>query len=99
MVDSEINNSSDHCRCAVEEGVLSRPVGSDAVLLDLNSHYYFGLNEVGARIWAALADGCSGAEIVEIIVHEFEVDKATAERDVADLLTELEHSRLIRKIT
>jgi hypothetical protein len=65
MVDSEIKNSSDHCRCAVEVGVLSRPVGSDAVLLDLNSHDYFGLNEVGARIWAALADGCSRAEIVE----------------------------------
>ena len=41
---------------SVPEGVLFQDVEGEAVLLDLNSGMYFGLDGVGTRMWTTLAD-------------------------------------------
>jgi len=56
--------------------VMSRLVGDETVLLDLASGTYFGLDGVGKRIWETVSDGRSLAETVEVVIAEFEVDKA-----------------------
>ena len=37
--------------------VLFQEVSGEMVLLDLNSEQYFGLDEIGARIWSLLESG------------------------------------------
>ena len=49
------------------------------------------LNEVGARVWE-LADGRTFAEIVDILVNEYEVERTQLRRDAEAFLSEL-HSR------
>ena len=65
------------------DDVLFQEVGGEAVLLDLASEQYFGLDPVGTRIWELL-DGQTALEQVHAtLCGEFD---APAERIQADLL-------------
>ena len=75
--------------------VLSRTLDGEAVLLDLKSGTYFGLNDVGTKIWEIIAQGATIAEIRTLVLATFEVDEPTASRDLEDLLAELDKRSLI----
>jgi hypothetical protein len=76
--------------------VLFQEVGGETVLLDLESEHYFGLDAVGTRIWALLGEGASVGAVVDTLLQEYEVERATLEADVADLLSNLLEAGLIR---
>ena len=71
------------------EDVLSQNLDGEAVLLDLASETYFGLNEVGTRVWELLESSRSLGEIATLLQSEYEVESARAESDVLDLATRL----------
>ena len=80
----------------VSDQVVFKPVGNEMVLLDFRSGMYFGLDPVGVRIWQLIAAEHSLAVIVETLVHEYEVERETLERDVDALIAELERRGLVR---
>ena len=71
-------------RLNIPPQVMSRLVGDETVLLDLESGIYFGLENVGQRIWQCVSDGKSLAETIDVIVAEYDVDMAQARKDVID---------------
>lgn len=71
---------------SLKDHVLCRIVEDEAVLLDLDSGQYYGLNNVGTRIWQLLGAGNSASSICELVVQEFEVAEAEAEADVEALI-------------
>jgi len=58
---------------------------------------YYGLDSVGARIWALLAEPRSVAELVTTIVDEFDVTPERCERDLLALLDDLAARGLVRE--
>jgi len=76
--------------------VLFQEVGGEMVLLDLASEQYFGLDEVGVRIWTLLAEGASVGRILDALEAEYDVERAVLERDVDALLDELAEAGLVR---
>ena len=76
--------------------VMSRLVGEETVLLDLESGIYFGLDGVGKRIWESLSDGKTLVETAAIIASEYDVDEARAETDLITFATELLERGLLR---
>jgi hypothetical protein len=79
--------------------LLSQEIDGEIVLLDLRSGMYLGLNRLGTFIWKLLIsnDGSvSAGTIVEAVTGEFEVEPATARRDLDQLLVELSSNRLVR---
>jgi hypothetical protein len=82
-------------RISAAPDVLSRTLDGEAVLLDLKSGTYFGLNDVGTKIWELIARGATVAEIREQVLTTFEVDEPTAARDIEELLAELVRRQLI----
>ncbi|MEO1692586.1 MAG: PqqD family protein, partial [Cyanobacteria bacterium J06631_6] len=46
-------------------------IDSEAVILDVNSGTYFGLNEVSNRIWQLLQTPASEPAIIEQILAEY----------------------------
>lgn len=66
-----------------------------AVLLDLNTKYYYNLNETGLRIWQFLDDVSNISEIAGKLVEEYEVDKDRAVRSVKRILEELRKEGLV----
>jgi hypothetical protein len=69
--------------------VIFRDLGGEAVLLDLASGRYFGLNPVGTRIWTLLAEGATVAAVAAALAQEFDAEPAAIARDVDELVTEL----------
>jgi Coenzyme PQQ synthesis protein D (PqqD) len=75
--------------------VVFRDLEGEAVILDLSSGTYFGLNEVGTRVWRLVDEGRDSSQIVEIVAAEYAADRETIARDVERLLDDLRSRRLI----
>lgn len=83
-------------RIEISEDVLFQEVSGETVLLDLASEQYFGLDSVGTRIWALLNEGAAADTVVDTLLGEYEVERATLAADVDELLARLAEAGLIR---
>ena len=79
----------------ISPDVVFRDLEGEAVILDLASGRYFGLNAVGTRIWTLLEAGTPIDRIVEAIAGEYEADAQQIARDVIGLVDELTSRGLI----
>jgi hypothetical protein len=74
--------------------MVGRRIGAEYVLVplagrgaDLDS--ILNLNRVAAFVWEKLDGSLSGAQVVDALLEEFEVDRARAERDYLELVETL----------
>ena len=86
---------SDDTRIRARDDVLSRVLDGEAVLLDLDSGTYFGLDEVGSEIWALIAEGATVRVICDKVLELYDVDEATARSDLEDLVSQLQSRGLV----
>jgi Coenzyme PQQ synthesis protein D (PqqD) len=82
-------------RVIMPREVLISSVEDEAVLLNLNSERYFGLDDVGTRMLLALtrADSIQGA--YEALLDEYDVDAEQLRKDLTDLLDKLIEQNLV----
>lgn len=69
--------------------MLFRQLDQEAVLLDLKSGTYFGLNEVGARVWQLILEHGRLSQVLDALVQEFEAEPEVVERDLLALAGQL----------
>ena len=74
---------------SIPEDVLFRELDDEAVLLNLKTGIYFGLNPAGLRIWQLIGQGQSLRQALEVLRDEFEVEADVLERDLLALCREL----------
>ncbi|HET7230974.1 MAG TPA: PqqD family protein [Longimicrobium sp.] len=67
------------------------------MLLDPAGGAYFGLNEVGARIWALLPEHPTPAQLGARLFDEFSAPAETLAGDAARLLAELAELKLVTR--
>ena len=80
----------------VSDDVVSREVGGEMVLLDLESGQYFGLDTVGGRIWELLSERPrSLKELSDAIEAEFDAPRSRIESDLLALAKQLSEQELI----
>lgn len=77
--------------------VLFRPVSEGAVLLHGDDEVYFGLDEIGARIWGLLPPKhATLAEVVDVLATSYpDVDRETLRGDIEELLVALGEAGLV----
>lgn len=80
MADLSLNHS-----LAIPEDVVFRVLDDEAVVLNLKSGVYFGLDPVGTRVWQLVAEHRSLERVLGVLVEEYDVDRATLERDLLEL--------------
>lgn len=80
---------ADESRFEPAPSVVSRVVGSDLVLVDLDAEQFHSLNPVGALIWGGLSDGGSVRSVLSSVTSEFEIDEVTARADLVELVESL----------
>jgi hypothetical protein len=80
-MDSELMNIPSH--------VMARQVGDETVILDLASGLYFGLDEVGSRVWDLIGRGNSMSAVYETLIAEYEVPPEALREDLQALVHEL----------
>ena len=83
----------DQVQCSGE--VLVQEVGGEAVLLDLASERYFGLDPVGTRIWALLAQAPVLEQVHATLCEEFQAEPARIETDLLALVQQLAAAGLV----
>lgn len=66
-----------------------RQVGEEMVMLDLDREYYYGLNEVGARLMQIAESGATLGEIADQLLEEFDAGRGQIEGDVRRLAADL----------
>ena len=88
---------SPETRVSAVRDQVSCQIDREAVILNLKSGVYFGLNEVGARVWALLQEPAPHTvnEIVTMISAEFEVEPEACVRDVHALLEQFQAAGLL----
>lgn len=82
-------------RVKISEQTLFQELAGEAVLLELSRGVYYGLDEVGTRIWQLLGEGRSLQETVAALVEEYDVSEEQGAEDLLALVHELEERRLI----
>jgi hypothetical protein len=72
-----------------------REVGSEAVILNLETGRYFGLDDVGARSLQALLGSASIQAAHAALLAEYDVDADVLRQDLTDLIRVLAEHGLI----
>ena len=89
---SEISHGS---IVVVSKDQVSCDLTGEAAILNLNDGMYYGLNEVGARIWSLLSEPIRVEQIRNQIEREYDVDVERCEKDLITLLGKLQDAGLI----
>lgn len=77
------------------EDVLVRILDGEAVLLNLDTESYFGLDDVGARMWTLLTKSDSIQAAYDALLEEYDVAPEQLRADLTDLIVRLVNHGLI----
>jgi hypothetical protein len=88
-------NLSFAMRVTARPDVLIQELDGQAVLLHLDGGRYFGLDEVGTRMWQVLAESPSIQAAYERLLAEFEVEPEQLRQDLEEWITELTRQGLV----
>lgn len=77
---------------------IASKVAGETVILNHGKGAYYGLDEVGGLVWDMLEKGPQTKEqLCSAVLDIYDVDKASCETDVNDLLNDLIAERLVEK--
>lgn len=75
--------------------VVCTELDDGGILLDLDTKYYYTLNQTGLRLWQIMDEKKSSSEIARQITNEYEVEEKNALESVLKLIKKLEKENLI----
>lgn len=78
--------------------VMAADFSNDVVLLNLRDGVYYGVEEVGARIWTLVQAPIALKTIVETIAAEFDVEPDRCARDVGAFVQQLIGRGLVERV-
>ena len=85
--DSVVQASPSQASCDLE---------GEAAILNVETGTYYGLDNVGARIWQLLQKPSRVADIRDTIVAEYDVERERCENDLLKLLDDLAEAGLVQ---
>jgi hypothetical protein len=77
------------------DGLPFRTLGEETVVVNTRTREVHVLNGTGSRIWTLLSPARSLGDVVAVLEGEFELDPATAAREVAGFVGELVDKGLV----
>jgi hypothetical protein len=79
----------------ISDDAVFRELDGEAVILQLESGMYFGLDTVGTRLWQLLAAHGALRPAYDAALREFEVAPDVLERDLLQLVSQLADKNLV----
>jgi hypothetical protein len=79
----------------ISDDVVFRDLAGEAVILNLSSGVYFGLDEVGTRMWQLLSEHGDDTKALALLLDEYEVDAEQLRQDFDQLIGQLRAKGLI----
>ena len=84
-----------HGVVSIPDAVVFRELDGEAVVLNLDSGVYFGLNAVGTRLWQQIAALGDLQRVHARMLEEYEVPGETLARDLLAFVGELQARGLV----
>ena len=84
---------------AVNGEHLVAEVGNDLIIMSVATNQYYGLGATGLFLWKYLEQGNEFEVLVARTVEHFQIDVATATRDVTAFIRDLESEGLVALVT
>jgi len=79
----------------VAKDVVCRELDGEAVILNLESGMYFGLDVIGTRIWQLCEERGSLRAVWEAMQHEFDAPSDALQSDLLTFISELSAKGLV----
>ena len=73
----------------IPDDVVFRILGDEAVILNLSTGIYFGLDTVGTRMWQLISEYGSTEKAREALLAEYEVEEGQLRQDLDLLIQQL----------
>ena len=77
------------------ETAVSAPIGDETAMMSLEKSMYYGLDDIGSRIWALIEQPRSVGDLCDTLMAEFEVDRETCQQHVLEFLEELKDEGIV----
>lgn len=76
-----------------------RIIDGEAVILNLDSGYYYSLNSVGTSIWEMINEGKKSEAILGHLEQDYsQIEKINLKKDMIALLDDLKKEKLVDEI-
>ncbi|MEJ2009196.1 MAG: PqqD family protein [Acidobacteriota bacterium] len=75
--------------------VVCTELDEGAILLDLNTKYYYNLNQTALTIWKSMNESSIISEMAERLAEQYEVDQGQAEESAKRIMAELHKEGLV----
>ena len=79
----------------ISNNVLFQQINNECVLLDMDSEQYYGLDDIGARMWQILSENSETEKALTQLLTEYDIDEKTLRQDLLNLIRELGNVKLI----
>jgi len=76
--------------------ILFNRIDDELLAIDANAEYCYSLNESASRAWELISSPTRVETVCQRLIEEFDIDKATCERDISELFESLNEAGLIR---
>ncbi|MFZ1325537.1 MAG: PqqD family protein [Candidatus Contendobacter sp.] len=86
-------------RIQIPTDVLYRDLGGEAVIANLTTGQYYGLDEIGARTWTLLVEHGQLEPAVQTLLAEYAVEERQLRQDLSQLLNTLADHGLLQIVT
>ena len=78
-----------------EEHIAGEFLDGEIVIMNKNDNVYYGLNEVGGRVWQLIGEPQKVADLIDIMMEEYDVDQSKCTSEVLALLNDMAEKGLI----
>jgi hypothetical protein len=85
-------------KIAVPKHVLVRIFENESVILNLNTEIYYGLDDVGTRMWTALTRSANIQEAFEGLLSEYHTEPAQLRQDLDEFLEKLRQRGMVELV-
>ena len=82
-------------RIQIGSHIAHSEVSGETVILNLSTGTYFGLDEIGTRMWNLLAEHGSTDSMIRTLLDEYEVGDEQLRADIDELLNSLKAHGLV----
>ena len=80
----------------IPDDVVFRVLGDEAVILNLASGVYFGLDTVGTRMWQLISEHGSTDKVIAAMLDEYAAEEGQLRSDLDKLIEQLSEKGLVQ---
>ena len=82
-------------RVTIPDHVMLRELDNESVILNVDTEYYFGLDDVGTRMITVLTNSENIQTAYDLLLEEYDVNPDVLRRDLKNLIERLAENGLV----